>query len=547
MLAFLLTSVLFLISPSSALKCDFHLDSNKNYFCVLSNSAPNEQRFVHTINGYGDANVTSISSIVDANSFLSILDDTLMKKFVNLRKIVISLFKIKEVAQNAFEVCENIEEISLNWNDLSDLPAGVFKKCKNLKILKLASNSFTKIPVDGFEGLEGLEVLKFDNNPLLEVMADDYKYLTGVKQIFMSETGINKFNVSNFEVIDLRNNNFYRFEVRNAPNLRSLNLSRNSLTSVKFSGPSNLTELDISMNSLSDLPLDTFKELNNLKVLKLSWNPQIFKNLSPSAFRGLTSLEILELKTCKIDEISGLTFYLLENLLELDLSHNSIWDLPYMFLFRELVNLKILKINSNSLEKIKSTTFKELKSLTILDLSHNMINKIDQNSFSFLENLEKLNLGSNRIEMLEINMFPYYSTKLVELDVSYNLIKAIEPEFDAKFNKNLQFIGAENSCVDKSLAKNLEKCYKNYEDLKNTKDTTTREVTTTAEATTKEINEKLEFSLKDLLITLICILFIAILLIFFVLYINGLLNIFGINEKPIVVDNNDSQVPYQKF
>ncbi|CAG9810927.1 unnamed protein product [Chironomus riparius] len=534
----LLTSILILASPLSALKCDFHIDGYKNYICELSNATPNEQSFTHTIDGYDDANVTIVSSIIDENSTLAVLDDFLMRKFENLRKIEISFFHVKEVAAGAFEVCDNIEEISLNRNDLEELPAGVFKSCKNLKILKLASNKFTRIPVDSFEGLDSLEVLKIDNNPLIEVMSDDFRYLTGLKQIFISGSGIKKFNDSNLgnlEVMDLRSNDLMSFEVRNALNLCSLNLSRNSLTSLRFSSGSNLTELDISMNSLFNLPSSIFKELNNLKILKLSWNPQIFKNTSHSIFEGLANLEVLEFKSCGITEISGSSFYSLDNLQELDLSHNSIQELPYIFSYRNLENLKVLKIASNSLKGIKSTTFMKLTSLTILDLSHNSIKKIGKNSFKFLENLEKLNLGSNRIEVLEINMFPGEGSKLVELDVSYNLIKAIEPGF---LTRNLKILGADNPCVDESAGNSLDICFGNYEELK------IEPTTTTTEATT---DEKLDFSLQDLLITLICILFIAIVLIFIAFYINGILNLFGVYEKPTVKDDIPSSVTYQKF
>lgn len=539
----LLTSILILTSPLSALKCHFHIDSNKNYNCELSNAAPTEQSFNHTIDGYDDANVTVISSIIEEASILPVLDDFLMRKFINLRKVEISFFHVKEVTAGAFEVCDNIEEISLNRNDLSDLPAGVFRNCQKLKILKLASNLFTKVPADGFEGLKSLEVLKIDYNPLIEVMDDDFRYLTGLKEVYVSATGISSFNVSNFEVLDLRNNNFKYFEVMDAPGLRSLNISRNLLTYIKFSSSSNLTELDISMNALVDLPLHTFRNLNSLKTLKLSWNQEIFKNINRGTFLGLKSLETLELISCEISEFSEYSFYSLESLQELDLSHNIIQELPDIFSYKNLPNLKVLRISSNSIKQIKSTTFTRLTSLAILDLNHNFISKIDSNAFKLLENLVKLNLGSNKIEFLEISMFPDKNLKLAELDVSHNLIKAIEPGFLDKFGKNLKFLGVGNPCIDKSATQGLEICNKNYEELKDEQASTT----TTTEATTEEIAEKLEFSLKDLLITLICIIFIAIVLIIIAFYINGILNLFGIYEKPIINDDNSNSVAYQKF
>ncbi|PAV63288.1 hypothetical protein WR25_02405 isoform B [Diploscapter pachys] len=89
---------------------------------------------------------------------------------------------------------------------------------------------------------------------------------------------------------------------------------------------------------------------------------------------------------------------------ELNLGHNVI-DKIDSGAFASLKNLKKLKLNDNSLYKLKKSFFQGLDQLHMLDLSFNKIKTLPEDVFSEMKNLKKLILDGNEIESMSASSF----------------------------------------------------------------------------------------------------------------------------------------------
>ena len=106
------------------------------------------------------------------------------------------------------------------------------------------------------------------------------------------------------------------------------------------------------------------------------------------------------------------------NLKILNISSNSLF-LEKKIIFDQINNLQILNLNNNDIDNINTISLNVLSNLKVLNLSHNNIINITSDSFNGLLNLKNLNLSYNRIN--EINYDSFNSLiNLKNLNLSYN-------------------------------------------------------------------------------------------------------------------------------
>lgn len=110
----------------------------------------------------------------------------------------------------------------------------------------------------------------------------------------------------------------------------------------------------------------------------------------------------------------------LMNLVKIDLSFNKIKNIS----FENLINLKILNLNGNLLEKIDEKMFQDLRKLEEIYLKFNRIKFISKNSFKDLESLRKLDISQNGEIKFDCNFRNL--NKLLFLNLGQNLINTIE-------------------------------------------------------------------------------------------------------------------------
>ncbi|KAJ9601430.1 hypothetical protein L9F63_000454 [Diploptera punctata] len=157
--------------------------------------------------------------------------------------------------------------------------------------------------------------------------------------------------------------------------LKQFNISNNVLELIdkkSFFGLGKLEKIDLSWNKIKKLYPDTFKYLPNLKWLSLQGNENLFIK-DNEAFLINESLQILHLQNCNLINISMKSFDGLPTLKELYLTHNFI---------------KTIQANSEA----------ALITLQILDLSDNSLCEIPKQIIR-LPNLEQLDTANNKIHM----------------------------------------------------------------------------------------------------------------------------------------------------
>ena len=98
-------------------------------------------------------------------------------------------------------------------------------------------------------------------------------------------------------------------------------------------------------------------------------------------------------------EISAESFIKLSNLIELDLSNNSLTMVPSRSL-AECPGLRRLSLSGNRINNIKSRSFLPLTNLNWLDLSFNVIYHLDMDAFIGLRSLQVLKLQSNHLQTI---------------------------------------------------------------------------------------------------------------------------------------------------
>lgn len=140
----------------------------------------------------------------------------------------------------------------------------------------------------------------------------------------------------------------------------------------------------------------TFYGWSSLLILRLH-NCHL-DQLDAEVFDGLTSLIQLSLDHNRIKVIPAFTFYGMPNLRKLSLSHNEILNLNYRDL-AGLLNLRELDLSYNNLTKLSELTFPPFPKLKSLDMRFNDIQHIFPYTFDVMNGTEVLLLGDSEVEV----------------------------------------------------------------------------------------------------------------------------------------------------
>lgn len=193
-----------------------------------------------------------------------------------------------------------------------------------------------------------------------------------------------------------------------------------------------LRMLDLFGNSIQALP-DWFFHFNKLESLSLKSNA--FKDF-PAIIFTLESLKNLNLSDNQINSITGRFFSNLMRFDKVDISYNSLTQIPYDKIeFSKCTNLNLkgnklesfpkaichinslekLNLSENTIKSFPDDTFIELDNLIELDLSYNELTYLPS-SIGKLTKLKKLNLSGNKISTLPIEFEKLISLESLELE-----------------------------------------------------------------------------------------------------------------------------------
>lgn len=258
----------------------------------------------------------------------------------SLTTLTLQALQITKIDDGAFSGLENLEQLDLSYNFISDIPSEL-RKLKNLEGLKLYSNELTSIKNNTFSGLTKLK-----------------KLLIGVNEITTESIELGAFNDLNnsIEEINLYQNPLYKVPsdvLRNLKNLKKLSLVKTNLENIEngsFVGEYKLEELH-----LDDNPGLNFED--------------------EGMFNGIEdSLQVLFIRRLKLEKLPQHVLQRLENLHYLDAAGNEIKKIDKHF-FNGL-RLSQIKLMWNQIRHVDHRAFKKFDKGVTLDLHSNDIRDI---------------------------------------------------------------------------------------------------------------------------------------------------------------------------
>lgn len=359
-----------------------------------------------------------------------------------------------------------LERLDFGANNARSLPDGVFCPLHSLQALNLTSNRLSALEPLRFSHDDGelypkcggnLRSLDLSNNSLDSLPRRVFSRLELLEELYLQDNALAFIAEHAFD---------------NLTALATLNLARNKLVHLPpelFDDAHELKEIHLQNNSLNTLAPGLFSHLAKLLVLDLSENELTEEWINSATFTGLTALYLLNLSSNKLTKLDSYMFRDLGQLRVLRLENNAIQTVPEN-VFASLYQLNTLVLSGNKLKQIHSFTFDSLTSLALLALDNNQIGFVDDDAFrnsSILEdlhlngnelrqipvalknilNLKTLDLGTNQIGEIQANSFPpmaqLFGLRLTE----NNITKVAKGVFDQL--GELQIINLSNNKIQK--------------------------------------------------------------------------------------------------
>ncbi|XP_014211526.1 insulin-like growth factor-binding protein complex acid labile subunit [Copidosoma floridanum] len=320
---------------------------------------------------------------------------------------------IRRLADRHLRGHPNLTELRLANNALGDnvnpiFSSNEFHELSSLKLLDLRSNGLRGIEEGIFAGCPSLEELYLDFNNLTRPPVGSLKGPKALKVLGLAGNRIDSIDYGAFSIF--------------GETLLSLNLSSNEINWLKdgaFTEMTSLAVLDMSGNLIKNLNSDALKGAYNLRELDMSKN--LFENFPTEALRHLKNLRILDMSHNSITELRRLHLEDLKNLQYLDLSRNKIAHLGSNT-FADLTHLVRLDLAFNFLRTMDESSFGglgKLNWLSHLDLSHNQLSEVDRTAALGNNSLLSLNLASNRLTRISADVFKHL-VRLERLNISDN-------------------------------------------------------------------------------------------------------------------------------
>ncbi|XP_014829198.1 PREDICTED: toll-like receptor 5 isoform X1 [Poecilia mexicana] len=297
----------------------------------------------------------------------------------------------------------SVVHLDLSGNRIFALKTGVFRALKDVGNIDISRNKINVIETNAFIGLErNLLQLNLSFNLLGEIRSDTFSNLTELLILDLSDNHIGVLGDKAFSGLSQLHHlyltgNALRQLASPAPlpNLEFLLLKDNKLNSIRsiISLWNSSKYLDISENRLTNLE-DLYVVLTHFKRLLFFFyggNTILWCTINPGvSMPPNNSLVVLDLhgSSLQISWAQGHCldiFDNLQNLIGLNISHNSLMTLPHG-IFRGLTSIRNIDLSFNALTYLEASVFPA--SLKSLSLSNNFLVSPDPMTFHSLSTLD---------------------------------------------------------------------------------------------------------------------------------------------------------------
>ncbi|XP_070181505.1 toll-like receptor 2 type-1 [Littorina saxatilis] len=364
------------------------------------------------------SNVTNVSSVDLSNN---VLNDIHPDAFASLRYL--TSLSVKGNTQLTYSKLHPVFSVSalrtldISWIRLGKLPEGLFQRypLPNLESLNLSGNRLYSGNLTPFAVLRSLVNLELGANNVHIVFTDRVLRL---KTLRLELNGLSSFP-------DSCQTNSSLF-----PDLSALNLRVNSISAIpsRMCLPS-LTFLDLSQNALNAIFTNSFSSLRFPKLVELHLDNMGtgIRNIADYAFNN-SGIETLWLahNRLQVDSVLrpdsfqgclGLKRLVMNGNVFADTSDSQIQQV-----FGVLPLLQVLDLSSGQITNISSETFASLPSLEQLSLASNSMKTLPDGAFDLMRNLTVLDLSDNRFSVVSETAFNDTTrSRLQHLDLSGTL------------------------------------------------------------------------------------------------------------------------------
>ena len=352
---------------------------------------------------------------------------------------------ISQIESGAWNGLQNLHDLRLIKNKLTVLYAGMFTGLKSLENLHMDFNDISVIDSGVWEDLPKLGSLNLSHNNLTILYSLMFNNLTSLRYLYISDNGISLIESGAWKHLDsLKTLSLGIKEwtaliqadagvFRDMDSLSTLSLLSSKLDETTFKVLDShtftdindtLKTLDLSNNIIASLYEDMFIHFG--LMWSLNFNGNEISSIHPRAFNRLTKLTYLRLTNNLITSIPETTFNGLHSLNSIKLGSNRISFIP-VAIFSGLQSLNDLKLQNNSITSISGIVFKGIK-LKSLSLGDNPINIASLQSLREInETLQRLWLYGTRIYHIPEGTFQFLGA-LELLDMRSNNITYLPPK-----------------------------------------------------------------------------------------------------------------------
>lgn len=170
---------------------------------------------------------------------------------------------------------------------------------------------------------------------------------------------------------------------------------------------------EVALNEYKvELDLETSDQDDEVQVVPYEQYKREMKKSQKPTFYGWSSLMILRLHNCHLDQMDAEVFDDLGSLLQLSLDHNHIKVIP-AFAFYGAPNLVTLSLSHNEILNLNYRDLAGLLNLRHLDLSYNNLTMLSEMTFPPFPKLDTLDLRYNAIQHIFAYTFDVMNTTRV--------------------------------------------------------------------------------------------------------------------------------------
>lgn len=249
-------------------------------------------------------NQQTIESLDFSDNQIQQFNKNVFLSLQNLRSLNLSHNYLTSISNITMISLESLTILDLSYNQLSADVLDQVQVLSKLKYLYLNNNNIQLMPV--ISPMPDLILLDLTNNPIFVIHPDQFLFLPSLISLYMANTSLQHLD-----------------KMEGLNQLEYLNLDFNNITVIqKAIFPPNLRILSLAnMTNLVNISHTAFQGLAQLKQLNLSYNPNL-QFIHPDLFKPLVSLQVLNLSSTGLQQLSEITFYNNQELIKVDLKEN---------------------------------------------------------------------------------------------------------------------------------------------------------------------------------------------------------------------------------